>query len=327
MKTTPALLALTSVLVFTVCAAPAQDAGAPKEEKKADEAEKPAEDPTAVMFKNAESAVDIGAFGTDQPVEPADMPQRGILTFGPETFKHESMQHWEQWNWKSFKAKRSGRYAVRLTYTMKFAHLQTQFRFGDQALKKALPAAHKPAKHYLGEIYIKEPGDCVFALFAPASGAEAKLDILELALVPAPEGPMPKQLADGSIILEAKTATTWSENMRYEPKPEKNCLGYWTSADDLAEWVFEVTKPGKFNVSVFHGCGGGNHGSEVAVKAGGKELKFKTEDTGGFQSWKEVKLGTVELTTAGKQRLQIDPVNKVKSAVLDVQKVVLTPAG
>ncbi|MBE7494757.1 MAG: hypothetical protein HS117_07415 [Verrucomicrobiaceae bacterium] len=347
MKSPPALLALSAALLLIACdkpqetvQAPAKPAEAPKQEAKpvaeetkdaappkTPEPEKPVEDPTVAMFKNAEKVVDVGAFGTDQRVERADMPQRGIIIFGREAVEHAPREHWEQWDWKSFKARRWGRYAVRLTYTMKFASLQTQFRFGTQALKEALRVAPNPTKHYLGEIYIDKPGDYAFSLFAPASGADAKLDIHELAFIPAPEGPMPKQLADGSILLEAKTATTWSENMRYEPKPEKNCLGFWTSEDDFAEWEFEVVKPGKFTVSVFYGCDGGNHGSAVALKAGGKELTFTTEDTGGFQSWREAKLGEIELGAAGKTRLTVDPVNKVKSAVLDVQKVVLTPAG
>jgi hypothetical protein len=37
--------------------------------------------------------------------------------------------------------------------------------------------------------------------------------------------------------------------------------------------------------------------------------------------------GYIQTKTAGPQRLVIDPVNKVKTAVLDVHKVVLTPAG
>jgi hypothetical protein len=86
-----------------------------------------------------------------------------------------------------------------------------------------------------------------------------------------------------------------------------------------------VAKPGKFNVSVFYGCGGGNNGSEVAVKSGSTEWNFTTADTGGFQNWQEAKLGLLEITKAGKTFLAVDPVTKVKSAVLDVQRVVLTP--
>ena len=63
----------------------------------------------------------------------------------------------------------------------------------------------------------------------------------------------------------------------------------------------------------------------MAVKTGSTELKFTTADTGGFQNWQEAKLGQLEITQAGKTFLAIDPVTKVKSAVLDVQRVVLTP--
>ena len=143
----------------------------------------------------------------------------------------------------------------------------------------------------------------------------------------APEGGKIEADKTGAFTLLAKDATTWSEAMRYEPKPEKNCLGFWTSADDFAEWEFEVAKSGRYQVTVTHGCGGGNHGSEVEVKLAGKSLKFKTQDTGGFQKWSDVAIGEIEISKAGLQRLVIDPVNKVKAAILDVQKITLTPAG
>jgi hypothetical protein len=88
-----------------------------------------------------------------------------------------------------------------------------------------------------------------------------------------------------------------------------------------------VAKPGRYKVAVVHGCASGNEGSQVAVKHDGQELKFTTQDTGGFQKWKEVPVGEIEIKKAGPQRLVIDPVNKIKTAVLDVHKVLLTPAG
>ena len=166
-----------------------------------------------------------------------------------------------------------------------------------------------------------------FSIYAAATGAEPGFEIKEVAFVPAPEGPAPVQAADGSIVLEAGSATTWSETMRFEPKSEKNCLGFWTSADDFAEWDFEVTKPGRYKVSVVHGCGTGNEGSEVAVKLGEQELKFTVKDTGGFQKWSEEAVGEVEIKKAGKMRLVIDPLTKTKSAVLDVHKVLLAPVS
>ena len=278
------------------------------------------------------ATVDVGNFGTDQPVERKDLPARGVITFGPKDFTHMPASHWEQWDWK-FTAKRWGSYQVRLTYKLRAASLPVQFKIGklgdEIRLKESLPATAGAAKTiYLGKIRIPEAGESPFALYAPTAAANAGFEIQEMAFIPAPESDDKlAQAEDGTITLLAKDATTWSTNMRYEPKPEKNCLGFWTEADDIAEWEFKVAQPGKYKVSVFHGCGGGNHGSKVAVKSGDQTVKFTVQDTGGFQKWQEVQAGEIEIRAAGTNRLVIDPEDTTKSAVLDVQKVILTPVG
>ena len=282
-------------------------------------------------FKTAEqsiiaASVDVGSFGSDEPIERKDEPTRGVITFGPKDHVYAGQNHWEQFDWK-MTAKRWGHYQVRLTYTMKFATLGAQVKFGEQRVKTILTAAAQLKRAYFGEIFIEKPGEHEFSLYTPATGAGSGFTIHEMAFVPTFEGDEVKQAEDGGIVLLAKDATTWSENMRYEPKPEKNCLGYWTDPKDFAEWEFEVAKPGKFKVVVSHGCGGGNEGSTVAVKSGGQTLKFTVKDTGGFQKWSDVETGEIEIKEAGTHRLIVAPENKTKSAVLDVQKVVLKPVG
>jgi hypothetical protein len=275
----------------------------------------------------AAAPVDLNGFGSDEHVLRADEPSRGVIRIEPKDIKHSSQQHWDQYDCESFTAKRWGRYEVRVTYTLRNASLGTQFRFAQQPFKKTLMASSKPKRVVYGTVYVEKATMYPFSIYAAATGAEPGFEIQEVAFVPAPEGPAPVQAADGSIVLEAGSATTWSETMRFEPKSEKNCLGFWTSADDFAEWDFEVTKPGRYKVTVVHGCGTGNEGSEVAVKLGEQELKFTVKDTGGFQKWSEEAVGEVEIKKAGKMRLVIDPVTKTKSAVLDVHKVLLAPVG
>jgi len=327
---TPATLAL--ALAITACdKKPAPVAPTKAPEAKPEEVAAAAKKPDAEPAKPAKEepfpeSVDVGDFGSLEPIERADLPSRGVIVFGPNDYEHSNQAHWETYQWSKFKAKRWGKYQVRLTYTLRRASLGMQFRIGDLVAKKPLKSTPVPRKMYLGTVHIPAAGDFPFSMITPPA-EEGGFKLIELALIPAPEGEKITQAADGSLTLLAKDATTWSENMRYEPKPEKNCLGYWTEADDFAEWEFEVTKPGKYKVSVSYGCGGGNHGSEMELKQAGQSLKWTTQDTGGFQNWKDVAIGEIEITAAGKQRLVIDPVNKVKSAVLDVQKVVLTPAG
>ncbi|OYW76438.1 MAG: hypothetical protein B7Z37_08905 [Verrucomicrobia bacterium 12-59-8] len=271
--------------------------------------------------------VDLNGFGSDEPVLRVNEPTRGVIVIEPKDIKHTSQQHWDQYDCVSFNAKRWGHYEVRVTYTLRNATLGTQFRFAQQPLKKTLMATSQPKCVVYGTVYVEKPTLYPFSLYAAATGNEPGFEIHEVAFVPAPEGPAPVQAADGSIVLEASSATTWSESMRFEPKSEKNCLGFWTSEDDFAEWDFEVTKPGRYKVTVVHGCGTGNEGSEVAVKLGEQELKFTVKDTGGFQKWSEEAVGEVEIKKPGKMRLVIDPVSKTKSAVLDVNKVLLTPVS
>lgn len=275
----------------------------------------------------AATPVDLNGFGSDEPVLRVNEPTRGVIVIEPKDIKHSSQQHWDQYDCTSFNAKRWGRYEVRVTYTLRNATLGTQFRFAQQPLKKTLMATSQPKQVVYGTVYVEKPTMYPFSLYAAATGTEPGFEIHEVAFVPAPEGPAAVQAADGSIVLEASSATTWSENMRFEPKSEKNCLGFWTSEDDFAEWDFEVTKPGRYKVTVVHGCGTGNEGSEVAVKLGEQELKFSVKDTGGFQNWSEEQVGEVEIKKPGKMRLVIDPVSKAKSAVLDVNKVVLKPVS
>ncbi len=288
--------------------------------------------PTAMPVKVAKPqepavATEMGDFGSDEPLPRTDMPARGVLLFKMSDGKYVNMDHWEEYNWQ-FKSKRWGHYQVRITYKLTHSTLGVQFKLGETRLRKTIGASGAPRNTILGEVFISEAGPQVFSLYTPATGTTAGFAIEEIALIPSNEGePVVQQAADGSITLLAKDATTWAENMRYEAKPEKNCLGFWTEPDDFAEWEFQVTKPGRYQVLVSHGCGNGNGGSEVAVRVSEQTVKFKVEDTGGFQNWKEAMVGEIEIKAAGTQRLVIDPETKAKSAVLDVQKVVLKPVS
>jgi hypothetical protein len=284
------------------------------------------EKPAASAKPDPAQLVDMSEFGSLEPLDRPDMPDRGVIRFGPESYQHANQAHWETYTWTEFKAKRPGRYQVRLTYMLRRAALGIQFRMGDLTEKRSLKSSPNARKVYLGEVYVPQAGEVPFMMLTPPT-EDGGFKVLEVALIPAPEGPLPAQGEDGKITLPASSATTWSETMRYEPQPEKNCLGYWTDENDFAEWEFQPQKAGRYTVTVSYGCGGGNHGSEVELKVKGQTLKWTTQDTGGFQTWQDVSLGEIEISKAGPQRLIIAPVNKVKSAILDVQKVVLTPAG
>ena len=129
---------------------------------------------------------------------------------------------------------------------------------------------------------------------------------------------------DGRIVMHARSADVTGAQLRFEPLPHKNCLGYWTGVNDTARWSFTATKAGTYAVEVHQGCGTGQGGSEVAVEVGDGALTFKVEDTGGFQNFRARAVGEVTLAP-GRHTLTLRPKTKAKDAVMDVQQVTLTP--
>ncbi len=131
--------------------------------------------------------------------------------------------------------------------------------------------------------------------------------------------------ADGIVSMHASNAVVHGTMLRYEPQTNKLCLGFWTKAEDWAEWKFEITKPGDYVVEIWQGCGKGNGGSDVVAEIAGKSFPFVVEDTGGFQNFIPRRVGTVALT-AGTHTIAVKPQNKKKAAVMDIRFVKIIPA-
>jgi arylsulfatase A-like enzyme len=148
----------------------------------------------------------------------------------------------------------------------------------------------------------------------------AKMMTPNPAYVPNPPG------KDGSITLPAKWARVHGEQLRYEPMPHKDTLGFWTNVKDWAAWEFEVKSPGTFDVEVLVGCGNGHGGSDVNVVVGEQTLAFRVEETGGFQNFVPRKIGQVTIDKPGRHTLEIRPQKKPGGAVMDVRQVKLVPA-
>ena len=124
------------------------------------------------------------------------------------------------------------------------------------------------------------------------------------------------------IYLEAKEAQVKATKMKYEDLPQKDTLGFWVNVEDTASWKFTAPLAGKYRVTVLQGCGKGSGGSTVAVEAGASKCEFTVEETGHFQRFVPREIGQIELT-AGVNTLTIRPLQKAKSAVMDLRRVIL----
>jgi len=182
---------------------------------------------------------------------------------------------------------------------------------------KELSTASKPNETAVkvGRVYIEKAGKIALSAEAPAA-------IKALVLSPASEGKPIVQSGDLSISLHARDSIVHGTNLRFEPKPEKNTLGFWSKKEDWVSWDFELKKPGKFIVFAMHGSNGG---SEIEIAAGEQKLNWTTKNTGSFHTFTYLEVGTLNLETPGTITLTLKPNKKVGGAVMDLREVILLP--
>lgn len=235
--------------------------------------------------------------------------------------KAEDRVHWQ------LKASRAGMYDVSLTYSLASGTSDLNIAFGDQALT---PTINKTGSWYryrsvsIGRVYIPKAGSHKVTVACSAKTGGAVMNLKAVLLEPAPEGDPVVQSEDGVILCHSKQATVHSTKLQYEHNPKKNTLGYWVNESDWAHWEFANSAAGDFDIEVLQGCGTGQGGSDVEVRVGGKSFPFVVEDTGHFQNFQPRVIGRVSLGE-GAQRLEIRPVKKAKTAVMDVRQIRLLP--
>ncbi len=257
---------------------------------------------------------------TDQPTQHVD--GRIVLPV-----KHAAKTGLDTYRW-SFAFTRWGRYDVELTYAIPDAAGKTTAALmidGAASAEHEIESTGTATRYQvitLGTVSIIEAGqhDLILRL-----GGGARL--LALTLRPTTEGESPsKANIEGAVVLKAKDATVLGTLLRYESAPEKNTLGFWTQDTDRAYWDFKAAEAGPHEVWVLQGCGAGEGGSVVDIAVGREKLSFEVESTGGFQQFKDRKVGTIQIKKAKKTfTLVVSSSKKVGKAVMDLRQIRLVP--
>lgn len=229
-----------------------------------------------------------------------------------------------------YKATRPGRYDVFLTYSCAEKDgTKISVELGKQQLEGTLKSTHNGWYGYswqkLGTVAIPAAGPQKIAVRCQEMVGGAVMNLKAVTLIPACEGTPPVQATDGKVTLHSKNVTIHGVQVQYEPKPEKNTVGFWTHATDTVSWEFSITKPGKFDVEILQGCGKGQGGSKAVIDVAGQQLPLTVEDTGHFQNFKPRIVGEVTLDKPGKYVLKVVPTHKAGVAVMDLREVRLLP--
>jgi len=119
------------------------------------------------------------------------------------------------------------------------------------------------------------------------------------------EQPTIAQASDGSAVLPASEARLHGTEIQYETGDQHDNLGYWTNPADWADWAFQVTQAGKFEVTAEVAS---LEAASVRVSVGNSICTGAVPATGDYGKFTVVKLGVLEIASTGKVTLAVRPI-------------------
>jgi hypothetical protein len=139
----------------------------------------------------------------------------------------------------------------------------------------------------------------------------------------APPATAPAEVqADGSLLLTPLGARLHGTKLRVEKLPTPVIVN-WVDPIENVEWVKAVAKKGKYDVEITYSCPP-NAGGEFVVAAAASKVTGHTENTGNWQTFRTVKLGSVTVLN-DQTTVALRPTGAFNHALMDVRSVKLTP--
>jgi putative heme-binding domain-containing protein len=128
----------------------------------------------------------------------------------------------------------------------------------------------------------------------------------------------------GELALLATNGAIYGDQIVFE-EPLRN-VGYWHGADDYVVWSAAVERETTFDVWLDWACDDAVAGNHYVLEGGRTALRGKVAGTGGWDKYRQEKVGTVTLGP-GTQRLALRPDGRPRGALLDLRGIRLVPSG
>src|SRR5262249_49868817 len=127
------------------------------------------------------------------------------------------------------------------------------------------------------------------------------------------------------LSLLARNAEIYGDQIVFEA-PLGN-IGYWHGANDHVVWTVELSESGRFDVWLDWACDDSVAGNRFVLAAAAEELRGTVVGTGGWDRYRQQKLGTLTLP-AGMQCVSLRPDGTgVNGALMDLRGVRLVAEG
>jgi alpha-L-fucosidase len=170
-------------------------------------------------------------------------------------------------------------------------------------------------------IQLPEHQPCNFAVAFKITGTDLRGFKPDEAIPPAPSAVVGPD-ASGRYILAPDTAVLHG-SLREESRGGRPNLGFWDNPQDWAAWKVDIKTPGSFRVTA--DCATVHAGVSVALEAAGQKLTVQVPQTGAWDEFERIAVGTLEIQPAGEQAVSIRPSNAETWKAVNLRRLVLAP--
>jgi alpha-L-fucosidase len=139
--------------------------------------------------------------------------------------------------------------------------------------------------------------------------------------------PVAGQDKSGRVELNYLTVKTYGKTKTRFNRKGNFHISKWTGPGDTAEWIVNISKPGKFKLSLTYSATREMEGQPFKINAGGTVIKSRVIETGGWFEYTEVPVGYIELNKAGNYTVTMEPVSDSGNYLMYLRSVTLSPVS
>jgi len=187
----------------------------------------------------------------------------------------------------------------------------------DLAIFAASPAGNQPVEARLARASLTSQQVNLLPFRAIDFDLEGVATEKAAGKVEAPTASIPLLIKDGKF-------TKKTEQFGIHKVADYETIGYWQSTDDVVQWEFEAPQPGPYEIwfEMSHEGDGGR----CRVDVGDKNVEMKVPNTGGWNNYRKVRVGTVLIGQSGKTTFAVKPLEIGGAGLMGLRDVSLRPA-
>lgn len=131
--------------------------------------------------------------------------------------------------------------------------------------------------------------------------------------------------ANGRLVFNAATATLHGTKLQLEDQGGKPDIGYWDDSAEWVSWEAYFPKPGIYRVSAT--IAAQNRDGQFVVSVGEASLSAIAQNTGAWDQFSDINLGTIEVKQAGDLTVSVRAKDPATWKPINLNSFRLEPAG